>query len=247
MKVSPLIEREILNYKRTIFMAVAVLLTPIIYLFIFGYTISGSVDVRYHGVAYLNYILPGILVVAVLYSSLVAGMNVFMEETSHTTLEFMSMPVRKGAVPLVKIVVTSLFTSIDVIVLSIVAWLTVNRGILIDPYIELLLFASTFLLSVAFTSFSIGIFSFFTQEKGFNAVASMITVPAVFMSTVYYPLSLMAPPIMVIAEINPVSFGADMFRAIMFNLSVSFTEIAAFACFFTAGILLTLFSWGKHF
>ncbi|ALV61954.1 MAG: type transport system permease protein [Thermococcaceae archaeon] len=241
-----LIERELLSYKRSVGFMIASFLSPLMYLFVFGYTLNKGMP-SINGVSYLNYILPGIIMLVVIYSSLNSATRVFIERKSHALLDLLSLPMNKSLVPFVKILIHSLLSAFNALMFLLLAKLTICSELYLSidniPVLFLAIFSSSFAVGI----FMMGIAASLREEQSFNSLTSLFLLPMIFISTAYYPVSLMPAVLKTLARINPISFGADLIRNILFGIEIPISEMISFVVFSIVGISLLHRSFGKYF
>ena len=245
MSIRVLLEKEFLIYRRASVMGIAALIAPLVYLFVFGATISGAVA-PINGVQYVSFILPGIMMVTIVYSSVLAGASVFVERRSNTLLDLLSLPLGKASILFARLIVTSFLNALKVLVLFLVAVLTVASDIGLHIGSVVLVPVAAFLVTMSLNAFAIGAASLFEKEQHFNAVANLVVLPSIFLSTAFYPKELMPEYVRIIAEVNPVSAGADVFRHILLGTGIDGLKLAIFLLFTIIGMYLMLRNWGRY-
>lgn len=203
--------RSLRHVSRSMDTIITTAVTPIALLLLFVYVLGGAISTGSD--SYINYLLPGILVITIASGISYTAYRLFLDMQSGIFERFQSMPIARSCV-LWAHVVTSLvanFVSLAVVVLAalvmgfrsgagILAWLAVV-GILL-----LLTLALTWLAVIAgLTAKSIDGASAFSYP--------LIFLP--FISSAFVPTDTMPAPVRFFAENQPVTSIVDTLRNLL--------------------------------
>jgi ABC-2 type transport system permease protein len=195
---------------------ITVCITPIAMMLLFVYVLGGAIQTGMDN--YVNYLLPGILLIAIASGIAYTAYRLFMDMQRGIFERFHSMPIARSA-PLWGHVLTSLVSNaISVVVIILVAlimgfrsaagilsWLTV-AGIL-----ALFTLALTWIAAIAGLS-----------AKSVDG-ASAFSYPLLFLpfiSSAFVPTESMPGPVRVFAENQPVTSIVDAIRVLLSNQPV---------------------------
>ena len=218
------------------------LATPVIstslYFVVFGSAI-GSRMAEVEGVSYGAFIIPGLVMLALLTESVSnASFGIYMPRYNGTIYEVLSAPVS-----FVEIVIGYVGAAVSKsIVLGIVILLT--AGLFVDYHVDHPLWMLGFLLLTAVTfclfGFVIGIWA--DNWEKLQVVPVLIVTPLSFLGGSFYSLSILPPLWQKITLFNPVVYLISGFRWSFYGvadvspwLSLGMTLVFMFACLFAIG------------
>lgn len=190
---------------------VTVAITPIAMMLLFVYVFGGAIDVGTDN--YVNYLLPGILLIAVASGVSYTAFRIFTDMQKGILRRFNSMPINRSAI-LWSHVLTSVFSnsiSVAVIILvallmgfrtsaSVIDWLAV-WGILL-----LFMFALTWLAVIPGLKAK-------TIDGASTFAYPLIFLP--FISSAFVPTDTMPTAVRVFAENQPVTSIVDSIRSLL--------------------------------
>jgi ABC-2 type transport system permease protein len=209
--MSVMLGRSMRHIFRSMDTIITVTITPIAMMLLFVFVFGGAIETGTDN--YVNYLLPGILLIAIASGIAYTSYRLFMDMQSGIFDRFHSMPIARSA-PLWGHVLTSLVSnwiSIVVIILvalvmgfrssaGVLAWLAV-AGIL-----TLFILALTWLAAIAGLSAK--------SVDGAGAFAyPLIFLP--FISSAFVPTRTMPPAVRAFAENQPVTSIVEAIRALL--------------------------------
>ena len=200
--------RHILRSMDTI---ITVTITPIAMLLLFVYVLGGAIQSGTDN--YVNYLLPGILLMAIASGIAYTSYRLFMDMQRGIFERFHSMPIARSA-PLWGHVLTSLVSNaLSVIVIILVALLMGFRssaGVL--SWLSVAGILALFTLALTWIAVIAGLSA--TSVDGAGAFAyPLIFLP--FISSAFVPTESMSGPVRAFAENQPVTFIVDAIRSLL--------------------------------
>lgn len=189
-----------------------VTLTPVLFLlmftYLFGGAVAGSTD------EYLQFLLPGVLVQAVLFTTVYSGVTLNTDVTKGVVDRFRSLPIPRAA-PLIGAIlgdaVRYAVASTIVVVLGIVLGFDVGGGVLGVLGAVLLVVVFSFCFSWVFTTLGL-------VMRAPNAVMNtgfMALFPLVFLSNVFVQPSTLPSALEWFVGVNPISHLTTAVRGLM--------------------------------
>lgn len=236
---------ELARTRRTLFQSIAApVLSTSLYFVVFGSAIGGRISMI-HGVSYGAFIVPGLIMLAVLSESVSnASFGIYLPRFTGTIYELLSAPVSVLEV-LVGFVGAAATKSI------ILGLLILATARLFVPF-EIVhpLWAGAFLLlvSIAFSllGFVLGILA--DGFEKLQVVPLMIISPLTFLGGTFYSIDMLPPPWRDVALFNPIVYLVSGFRWAFYGtadvaVAVSLGMTAAFmaACI---GVIAVIFRTG---
>lgn len=184
---------------------------PMIWLFIVGLGFTKLIDVK-AGAHYIQFILPGIVGMTILFSSIFSTISVVWDREFGFLREMLVSPAPRVSIVFGKLLSgTALSVFQGTALLFIAPFLGLHVGAAGFAAMLLLMF----LLALAITSLGLFVASFLTSLEGFNVVMNFIVLPMFFLSGALYPVDLLPIWIKVFTFINPLCYGVDAFKHIL--------------------------------
>lgn len=184
---------------------------PLIWLFIVGSGFTRLIDVS-AGARYIQFILPGILGMTILFSSIFSTISVVWDREFGFLREMLVAPVSRVTIVFGKILSGTALSVIQGTGVLLVAPLL---GLHVGPVDFLLTILFMTLMAIAITSLGLFVASFLTSLEGFNVIMNFIVLPMFFLSGALYPVSSLPAPFRLVTRINPLSYGVDSFKHVL--------------------------------
>jgi ABC-2 type transport system permease protein len=208
---------------------------PLLWLFIVGAGFGSLIDADEPG-NYLRFILPGIVGMTILFSSVFSTISVVWDREFGFLREMLVAPVSRVTIVMGKLFAGSSLSLFQGTMLLIVApFLGIEMTL--TKFISMFLLMG--LVSLAITAFGLVIASFLTSLEGFNVIMNFIVLPMFFLSGALYPINTLPSFLIKLSYINPLCYGVDSFKHILladggtltaeFPLYVDIIFVAVFA------------------
>lgn len=209
--MSIMLGRSMRHIFRSMDTIITVTITPIAMMLLFVYVLGGAIQTGTDN--YVNYLLPGILLMAIASGIAYTSYRLFMDMQRGIFERFHSMPIARSA-PLWGHVLTSLASNgISVVVIILVALLMGFRssaGIL--AWLAVTGILTLFTLALTWIAVIAGLSA--TSVDGAGAFAyPLIFLP--FISSAFVPTETMPGPVRAFAEHQPVTSIVDAIRSLL--------------------------------
>lgn len=208
--------RSMRHIFRSLDTIITVTIMPIMFMLLFVYVFGGAIQTGTDN--YVNYLLPGILLMAISSGIAYTAFRLFMDMQRGIFERFHSMPIARSA-PLWGHVMTSLVSNaISVVVIILVALLMGFRssaGVL--PWLGVAGILILFTLALTWIAVIAGLSA--TSVDGASAFSyPLLFLP--FISSAFVPTESMPPVVRAFAENQPVTAIVDAIRALLFSQPV---------------------------
>ena len=204
--------REVKRYLRDRVRIISSFFQPLLWLVIFGagFRFSGQIG----GLNYQEYIFPGIIGQALLFTSMFMGISVIWDKEFGFMKEILVSPVSRGSIFLGKMIGDS---TDAVLQGTIVFLLAILLGIKVDPITYLAALPVMVLITFGLVSIGLTIASFMGSLESFGAIQSFINLPLFFLSGALFPLTGPGIPewLQIASKVNPLTYGVDALRTII--------------------------------
>ena len=190
---------------------------------------------------YLDYFYPGALIMIVLFTSIFTMMSVIEDRKEGFLLSVLVAPVPRSAIVLGKVLGgTTLATAQGLIFLLFSPLVGIHLGL-----VQFLLVVLTvFLVSFSLTALGFVIAWPMDSTSAFHAIINLFLIPLWLLSGALFPLSGASLWIKWLMWINPLTYGVEALRTVLYPESASqFTLQSSLATL----LLFTLFMFGLAF
>lgn len=206
--------RNVLNIRRNPELLVFSTIQPVIFVLMFTYVFGGAIKVP--GVAYIDYLMPGIFVQTVVFGSLTTGVGLAEDLQTGLIDRFRSLPMARSAV-LVGRTFADLLRNLFVVGLMatvgfLVGWRPNQGALSILAGLGLVL---AFSYSLSWLFAIVGLLA--RNSETAQAMSFPIMAPLVFASSAFVPVSTMPGWLQTFAEHQPVSAVIDAVRGLTYG------------------------------
>jgi ABC-2 type transport system permease protein len=205
---STLLGRSLRHILRSPDTIITTAITPIVMLLMFVYVFGGAIDTG--GARYVNYLLPGILLITVASGVAYTALRLFTDVSSGIFERFQSMPIARSAV-LWGHVLTSLIANLISLILVVLVALAIGfrSGAGVVAWLGVLAIMVLFTLALTWLAVSAGLAA--KTPDGAGAFAyPLLFLP--FVSSAFVPTTGMPGPVRWFAEHQPVTSIVNTLR-----------------------------------
>ena len=228
--------RQLKRYMRSRSMIIGSLGQPILYLLAMGFGF-GPIYARAGGGNYLQFIAPGIVAMAILFTSMFSGMGVIWDRQFGFLKETLVAPVSR-----VSIMVGRTLGGATVAAIQGMLVLTISILVGFRPhhwYAVPLAFGVMLLVGIVFTAFGTALASVLEDMQGFQMIMSFLVMPLFFLSGALFPIAGLPPAIGIAARLDPLAYGVDAMRGFLigeshFGLAMDFAVLLIVSVAITA-------------
>jgi ABC-2 type transport system permease protein len=235
--------REIVRFYRQRARVVGVIASPVVFWLVIGSGFgtsfrSGATATSQH---YLDYFYPGALIMIVLFTSIFTMMSVIEDRKEGFLLSVLVAPVSRSAIVLGKVLGGTTLATIQGLIFLVFAPLV---GVHIDFGGFLLVVLAVFLVSFALTALGFAIAWPMDSTSAFHAIINLFLIPLWLLSGALFPLSGASGWLRVIMRLNPLTYGVEALRDLLYPASQG--EFSLLASMSTL-VLFSLFMFGLAF
>jgi ABC-2 type transport system permease protein len=206
--------REVKKFMRSRSRIVAALGQPILFLLALGYGLGGVFQAAGQG-NYFQFLVPGVLGMAIIFTSIFNGMQIIWDRQFGFLKETLVAPVSRGAIMLGRTFGGATVATVQgciVFVLTLLFGFHPCNWALLVPAVLLM-----FLIASLFSALGITVASFVRDMQGFQLVMNFLVMPMFFLSGALFPLTNIPLLLRALASIDPLSYGVDGMRALLID------------------------------
>ncbi len=208
--------RQIKRYLRSRARIVGSLGQPVLFMVALGFGF-GPIYQQAGGGDYISFLAPGVIAMSILFSAIFTGIEVIWDKKFGFLKETLVSPV-----PRYKIMLGRTLGGATVAVIQgvIVFFITMLFGFRPDSWALFpLALVFMFIIALLFTALGTAIASILEDMQGFQLIMNFLVMPVFFLSGALFPLKNLPPSILIISQIDPLSYGVDGLRASLINVS----------------------------
>lgn len=232
--------REVKRYLRAKERIISSLAMPIFWFLIFGSGMNIAMLLANAEVKYSDYIAPGIIAMALLFTSVSSGVSVIWDREFGFLKEMLVAPISRTIIVIGKSLggaTTALLQGLMIIGLSALF------GVKFSLLSLVILLPVMLLISIGFVCFGLIIGSLMETLEGFQLIMNFVVMPLFFLSGVLFPIENLPYFLKVLSFLDPLTYGVDVMRNIVIGVShlpiyISFTVIFLFTL--TTSIIASL-------
>jgi len=214
--------RDVLRYWRDRMRLIASLAQPLLFLLIFGTGLSASLKGVGGGLGgtpsinYVQFIYPGIIGMAVLFTSIFSAMSIVWDREFGFLKEVLVAPIDRSAIAIGKALGGSTQAMVQGMILLVLAPIV---GVTLTPLAVLELIPLIFVLAFALTTLGVVLAAGMKSMQGFQAVMNFLMMPIFFLSGALFPLSNLPWWMTGLTRIDPAAYGIDPIRRVILGAS----------------------------
>src|SRR5262245_12022518 len=206
--------REMIRFRRDRARMFAMLLQPLLFLFVMGTGLSSVVDTG-GSFDFRTFLYPGVLAMSVLFTAAFSGISLVWDREFGFLREMLVAPVSTGAIIVGKCLGGATAATMQSVVLLVLA------GVVGVPY-SVSLFAMfllcLFLGALMLTSMGVLLSVRVKQIQAAMPLSQLIIMPMMFLSGTLFPLANLPGWLAVATKLNPLTYAVQPMRAGMFDV-----------------------------
>jgi ABC-2 type transport system permease protein len=204
--------RWITNTRRQVWGAAFSIVQPIVWILLFGQFFSSLGKLPGFGdTGYATFLVPGVLMMTVLYGGAWAGTGYIDDMKSGVMDQLLTAPVARTAVVTGQLVQQLIICFAQSVVVLLIGWLggAAYPGGVGGMALALL---AALLLGAAFCSLSTAAALMARSQVALIGISQIVVLPVTFLSTTMMPSSLMPDWVQNVSKYNPMTWAVDLAR-----------------------------------
>src|SRR6266516_4734018 len=229
--------REVKKYLRSRVQIVASLGGPLMYLGVLGFGL-GPVFQRAGEGSYLQFMAPGVIGMAVLFTAMFSGIAMLWDRQFGFLKETLVAPVPRLAIMIGRTLggaTVAVLQGTLIFVVTLVAGFR-PASVLAVPLAFLLIA----LIAVVFAALATAIGSTIKEMQGFQMVMNFLVMPLFFLSGAIYPLEGLPRVLAALTRVDPLTYGVDGVRGLLTGRT-HFGVLPDVAVLLAVGVLFVVF------
>lgn len=237
--------RENIRFLRYRSRIVTSVVTPLLWLVVFGTGFGAAV--RFGGIAggYQAFLFPGIIGMTVLFSSLFSGVSVIMDRQYGFLKEMFVAPISRSSIVFGKALGASTTAMIQGTIILLLAFL-LNIQLTVLGFIAAMIIM--IIMSLGLVGIGLFISAFMESMEGFNLIMNFVVMPMFFLSGALFPISNLPEWLTAAVYIDPLTYGVDALRYAILGKSAIpiYIDVAVIMVFAVIMIFLSAYAFTKR-
>jgi ABC-2 type transport system permease protein len=191
---------------------VITLVQPVVWLFLFGSLFRRITELPGFGTAsYLDYLVPGVVVMNAVSSSMWSGMGAIEEIERGITNRFLITPVSRAAIMNASVIMNGVSTALQSVLVAAIGWVGGAHypggvaGVAV-------LVVTSVLLGTVFSALSNAMGMTLRQRETIIGLSIFLLLPLTFLSSAFMARGLMPRWMQHVSAVNPVNWSLDATR-----------------------------------
>jgi ABC-2 type transport system permease protein len=206
-----MVVRQAINLMREPIWIALLLIQPMIWLLLYGQLFSRVPSLRGGASTYIEFLLPGIVVMNAFFGGTWAGMAMITDLDRNVVSRFLATPASRLSIVLSQVVrsgLTALIQALIILVVGLALGVRVHGGALG----WLVVLAVGALVAMPFAAISNGIALLVRREATMIATANFVGLPLMFLSSILIQQRVMPNWMWEVSRFNPVDWGVRAAR-----------------------------------
>lgn len=214
--------RDLIRFWRDRTRVLGALVQPLLFLVIMGTGLSSALRGASGGggfragLDYQTFMYPGIIGMAVLFSSIFSGMSIIWDREFGFLKEVLVAPIDRSAVAVGKTLGGATQATFQGVILLVLAPFV---GVKLNPLAIVELIGLTFCISFALSGVGVAVAARMRSMMGFQFVLNFLVQPAFFLSGALFPVTGLPGWMTVLTRVDPLSYGVDGLRRLVLDAS----------------------------
>jgi ABC-2 type transport system permease protein len=232
--------REVKRYTRSRAQIIASMGQPLLYLLVLGFGL-GPVYQKAGGGSYLQFMSPGVIGMAVLFSSVFSGIALLWDRQFGFLKETLVAPVPRIEIMIGRTLGAATTAMIQGLLVTTVCLIAGFRPVSLAMVPLAFLFLA--LIAIVFAELGTTIGSSLQDMQAFPIVMNFLVLPIFFLSGALFPLKNLPRALGIVTSVDPLSYGVDGLRVALLGGGYFGATIDLLVLAVVAVILLCLGAW----
>jgi ABC-2 type transport system permease protein len=202
--------RSMKRYLRSKSRIIGSLAMPVFFLLFLGFGLNSVVSIPGMGEDYVEFLIPGMIAMTVLFTSVFAGIQIIWDKQFGFLKETLVAPVSRLEIMLGQTfggASTAFIQGIFIMILSLFLGISIGNAAGF-----LLAFLFMLLIGISFTAFGIAIASKMEDMHGFQLIMNFVVFPIFGFSGALFPIDSLPAFIRPITLLDPLTYGVEGIR-----------------------------------
>jgi ABC-2 type transport system permease protein len=223
-------QRDLVRFARERTQLYGSLARTVVWLFILGAGLRGSVNVPGH-ISYLAFVFPGMMAMAIIFSSLQSAISIIFDREFGFLKEVLVAPIPRASIIAGKALAGA---TISTVLGTVIFVFAPFADVAPSPLHILACIGVMAVTGLGLTGLGLVMAVRMTSFEGFGTINNFVVLPLYFLSAAQFPLNHAPTWIKILAAINPLGYSVDLLRGLLdnvwnYNAPLDLTVVVVFA------------------
>jgi ABC-2 type transport system permease protein len=209
-------QRQLKRFYRNKSRVIGSFAQPLLFLVAFGFGFGPVFQQAGQG-SYLQFLVPGIISMSVLFSSIFSGIELIWDKQFGFLKETLVAPVSRLKIMIGKVLGGATIAVMQGIIILLISLLFGFK--IFNVWFALLSIISMLITAILFTAIGTAIASKLTDMQGFQLLMNLLVMPLFFLSGALFPLENLPKAISIITSLNPLTYAVDLIRYFLIGIN----------------------------
>jgi ABC-2 type transport system permease protein len=234
--------REVKRYVNSKSRIITSLAMPLLFLGALG----GGFSAMIPGFNYGSFLLPGIVAMTVLFSSIMGGVSIIWDREFGFLKEMLASPTKRESLVLGRTLggaTTGVIQGLMILALGIPF-----TGMPLPPIANLVMAVAVMIVFSCFlVMIGITIASLIQEVETFQLIMNLVIMPMFFLSNAMFPIDKMPSWLQTISMLNPISYAVDALRSLLIGQAQFsiWLDLGVMAIVFVAALAASTYTFSK--
>ncbi len=209
-------QRQLKRFYRNKSRVIGSFAQPLLFLVAFGFGFGPVFEQAGQG-SYLQFLVPGIISMSVLFSSIFSGIELIWDKQFGFLKETLVAPVSRLKIMIGKVLGGATIAVMQGIIILLISLLFGFK--IFNVWFALLSIISMLITAILFTAIGTAIASKLTDMQGFQLLMNLLVMPLFFLSGALFPLDNLPKAISIITSLNPLTYAVDLIRYFLIGIN----------------------------
>ncbi len=232
--------RQLKRYFRSKARIVGSLGQPLLFLLALGYGFGPIFEKAGQG-SYIQFLAPGIVAMSIIFTALFSGIEIIWDKQFGFLKETLVAPVSRLKIMIGRTLggaTVAIMQGIIVLAISLIVGFRPVSWVLVP--VSLVVMA---LIALLFTALGTAIASKLDDMQGFQLIMNFLIMPLFFLSGALFPLNQMPPALLLVAKLDPLSYGVDGLHYLLTGMGALGLQMDFLVLAIVVAVLLFIGSW----
>lgn len=206
--------RELIRFSRDRAQIAGSLARPVLWLLVMGVGL-GSAFPGFGRMPYTQFLLPGIVAMNLVYAAFLSAISIIWDREFGFLKEMLVAPIGRSTIALGK---AASGATVACVQGGLVFCFLPLLGIQVSPLRVVACLPLLFAIAFPLTAMGLVLASRMTSFEGFGTMANFVIMPMFFLSGAVFPLETAPPAFRLFSAINPVTYGVDLLRGVLYGV-----------------------------
>ena len=209
-------QRQLKRFYRNKSRVIGSFAQPLLFLVAFGFGFGPVFEQAGQG-SYLQFLVPGIISMSVLFSSIFSGIELIWDKQFGFLKETLVAPVSRLKIMIGKVLGGATIAVMQGIIILLISLLFGFK--IFNVWFALLSIIAMLITAILFTAIGTAIASKLTDMQGFQLLMNLLVMPLFFLSGALFPLDNLPKAISIITSLNPLTYAVDLIRYFLIGIN----------------------------